>query len=205
MKILNLDETTKGILEKIEEVDALVKDGHFVLSTGRHSTAFLKINMLIQNVGLIEKICEVISNNFKEDGVNVVLSSPYMPGPIFAYGVARAPSYKERNPRIVIPIVERQTLKVSPRNIIRPNEKVLIVHDIVVRGHLLNQLEDLVTQSKADIAGIGLVFDVSLSTDFMLPESVKSFVLFKADFGNQDAISCSICKENKIELQNLYT
>jgi orotate phosphoribosyltransferase len=190
------------ILRDINELQALKGDGHYQLSTGRHSRRFLRSWVLVQKVTLIERISNLLAQSFWHDEINAVLSSSVMPCPIIAYGVARAFCTSGKSVRLVLPINEHNRLKIGSSDEILPGERVMIIHDIAVRGGVINQLEDLITGSRAHIAGVGMVFDVS-GGEVQFPKDVKTVAIIKEGFGKEDSVNCTMCREG-IPLENPY-
>ncbi len=75
------------ILKLFEDSGALLQ-GHFKLTSGRHSDVYYEKFKLLKNPQICTVICQKIADNFKGKGVQTVVG-PTLGGVIIAYEVAR--------------------------------------------------------------------------------------------------------------------
>ena len=76
-------------LDLLKKSDALL-EGHFLLSSGKHSDRYIQCAKLIENPAYCEEVAEIIAENLKEAGIEVDLCvGPAMGGVIISYEVAR--------------------------------------------------------------------------------------------------------------------
>src|SRR3990170_700498 len=71
----------------LREVGALM-DGHFRLSSGRHSPAYVEKFRLLQHPEQTERLCRLIADRFRDDRPELV-AGPTTGGIILSYEVAR--------------------------------------------------------------------------------------------------------------------
>src|SRR3990167_7832627 len=71
----------------LREVGALM-DGHFLLSSGRHSPAYVEKFRLLQHPEQTERLCHLIAERFRDDGPQLV-AGPARGGVILSYEVGR--------------------------------------------------------------------------------------------------------------------
>ena len=77
----------KEILEIFKKSNALL-EGHFLLTSGRHSDRYMQCAQVLRFPEYTEKLCSVIANEYKDAGVELVIG-PAMGGILVAYEVAR--------------------------------------------------------------------------------------------------------------------
>lgn len=77
-------------VELLRKSNALL-EGHFLLSSGKHSNKYVQCAKLIQNPVFCQEVAEIIAENLKEKNIKVDLCvGPAMGGIIIAYELARA-------------------------------------------------------------------------------------------------------------------
>ena len=76
------------VLEVLKEAGVL-QEGHFLLTSGRHSNKYLQCAKIFCNTKYSEELCADLANKFKNDDVEVVIG-PAMGAVQMAYEVSRA-------------------------------------------------------------------------------------------------------------------
>ena len=77
-------------LELLKKSNALL-EGHFLLSSGKHSDRYIQCAKLIAHPNYCEEVAKIIAEKIKENSIKVDLCvGPAMGGIIIAYEVARA-------------------------------------------------------------------------------------------------------------------
>ncbi|MBM3324206.1 MAG: orotate phosphoribosyltransferase, partial [Calditrichaeota bacterium] len=64
-------------------------EGHFLLSSGRHSNAYIEKFRILEQPKLTEQLASEIAQNFREDKVDIV-AGPLTGGVLVAHEVAKA-------------------------------------------------------------------------------------------------------------------
>lgn len=115
------------ILDHFRATDALL-DGHFVLSSGRHSPSYLQCALALQFPRDAAKFGRAIAESFVGSGIDTV-ASPAIGGLVIGYAVAEA-----LNVRFLW--TERQEGAMTLRRgfSIRPGERILVVEDVITTG-----------------------------------------------------------------------
>ncbi|WP_394271190.1 orotate phosphoribosyltransferase [Anaerococcus nagyae] len=116
-------------LDLLKKSDALL-EGHFLLSSGKHSDRYIQCAKLIENPAYCEEVAEIIAENLKEAGIEVDLCvGPAMGGVIISYEVARVLGvhaiFTER-------VDNQMTLRRGFE--IKEGSKVIIVEDVITTG-----------------------------------------------------------------------
>lgn len=130
-------------------------EGHFRLTSGLHSGLYVEKFRVLEHPQHTETLCKEIARRYAQDGVTLVVG-PAIGGVIIAYEVARALGVRSF-------FCEREEGKLTLRRgfQISPEDRVLVVEDIVTTGGSVKEVLDVVAQSGATIVGVGLLVDRS--------------------------------------------
>ena len=150
--MLSLEES----LKILKETNALI-EGHFILSSGLHSSKYVQCAQLMSKPNEAIKICESLAKKINKEfnDFNLILS-PAMGGIIVGYEVGR--------------ILNKQTIfservggefKLRRDFKIKKGDKVLIVEDVITTGKSSIECSKLVTLNNAYIAGYACIIDRS--------------------------------------------
>jgi len=151
--------------EKIFEKSGAILKGHFLLTSGRHSPIYWEKFRVLQFPELTQKLCQMISNHFKDQGVEVV-AGPTTGGVILAFEVAR---------QLGVRSIFAERVNEKERDFLRgfslkAGERVLIVDDVLTTGKSINEVMAAVKKKNANIIGIGVLVDRSEEEiDFGVP------------------------------------
>jgi orotate phosphoribosyltransferase len=152
---------------KPEDIEAALRDsgalldGHFLLASGRHSARYIEKFRLLEQPRLTSQLCGELARRFSEklgvEGIDCVVG-PVTGGIILAFETARhlgcRAVYAERGPSGQ-GFVFRRGFK------LKPNERVLVVEDIVTTGGSVLQVVETVREAGGEVVGIGLLVDRS--------------------------------------------
>jgi len=150
--MLSLEES----LKILRETNALI-EGHFILSSGLHSSKYVQCAQLMSKPDQAVKICDSLANKIKNEfnDFNLILS-PAMGGIIVGYELGK--------------ILKKQTIfservngefKLRRDFKIKKGDKVLIVEDVITTGKSSIECSKLVLSNKADIVGYACIIDRS--------------------------------------------
>jgi orotate phosphoribosyltransferase len=146
----------KNILEIFKETDALL-EGHFKLTSGKHSDIYYEKFMILKRPRICEKVCIELAKMFEKDEVELVVG-PTTGGVIIAYEVAKYLGVDS----IYAEPGEGITGRVLKRGFdIKPGTNVLIVDDVLTTGTSIVELLEMVEAYGAHIVGIGEFLDRS--------------------------------------------
>lgn len=161
-------------------------DGHFLLTSGLHSSRFMQCSQLLQYPGQTETICRRLSEPYLDQDINVIIG-PAMGGVILAYETARA-----LNARAIYaePVEGKMALRRGFK--INPGEKVLVVEDAVTTGGSVRKVLDLLASIGVTASGVAVMVDRSAGrVDFGLPIHTLLQVEIKSFSPDQ----CPLCLE----------
>ena len=118
---------SEQILEHFTETNALL-DGHFLLSSGRHSPKYLQCALALQYPADAARFGKAIAANYLGAGIETV-ASPAIGGLVIGYAVAAALNVR-------FSWTERQNGEMVLRRgfTLKPGERILVVEDVITTG-----------------------------------------------------------------------
>ena len=177
----------KEVMEKFEEAGAILK-GHFKLTSGVHSNAYIQCAQVMQYPGFIQNLCNELGKRFKDDRIEVIVG-PAIGGIIMAHVMALALGSWVR-----AIFTERENGKMTLRRSfqIKKGEKVLVVEDVTTTGSSVREVVDIVKERQGKVVGIGALIDRSGGTiDFGF--KYEKLLTIKMDV--YDPEDCPLCKK----------
>lgn len=177
--------TREELLKLFKDSGALL-NGHFKLTSGRHSDVYYEKFTLLKNPKVCTNICKQMADDFADSGAETVVG-PTTGGIIIAYDVARYMGLES------LYAEAGEDGRVFKRGFsLEPGRKVLIVDDVLTTGRSIFEVIDLVKSYKAEIVGIGLMLDRSNGkVTFDYP--FKALTTVTADSWNPE--DCPLCSE----------
>ncbi len=142
-------------VERIFRDAGVLKEGHFVLTSGLHSGLYWEKFRILQYPEYTGQLCALFADHFADRGPTVVVG-PTTGGIILSYETARLL-------RIRGVFAEKDGDRRMLRRdfIISPGERVLIVDDILTTGKSVFETIDAVRALDGNIIGIGVLVDRS--------------------------------------------
>jgi orotate phosphoribosyltransferase len=185
MEELTMSLTETEVLEIFKKTGALL-EGHFLLTSGRHSNVYFQCAKVLQYPAYMEKICSNIAEYFRNYEIDTVIS-PAIGGIIVGQEVAR-----QLGKRSIFAEREDKALTLRRGFSLEPGEKVLVCEDVVTTGGSVFEVIDIVKNSGAVVVGVGVIVDRSKGkVDFGYPQ--KSAVMM--DAVSFPADDCELCKK----------
>jgi orotate phosphoribosyltransferase len=177
---------TREEIIKIFTETGVLKTGHFLLTSGRHSDKYLQCAQLLQFPEIAEKVCRELAQNFKKMNINTVIG-PAIGGILVSYEVARA-----LNVRSIFAEREEGDMTLRRGFSIEPGEKVIVVEDVVTTGGSVKEVIAMATDLGADVVGVGALVDRSGGkVDFGVP----AYYLLNLDVNSYLSNDCPICRK----------
>lgn len=173
------------IISILKECDALL-EGHFLLSSGRHSDKYCQCAKLLQYPDKAEKVLTAVSEQLKNVEFDLVVG-PAMGGIVVAYELAR----QLNKPGI---FSERQDGVMALRRgfEIKKGQKVIISEDVITTGKSSLEVVKLIEELGGEVIGLSCIVD-RRDEGVTLPYPIYSAV--KIDVKSYDKESCPLCKE----------
>ena len=146
----------KKSLNILRKTSALL-EGHFVLSSGLHSTKYIQCAKLLSHPHLADKICKSLANKIKKNYRNIdIILAPAMGGVIIGYEIGK--------------ILKKETIfceRVNGKFVLRrgfkikKNARVLIIEDVITTGKSSMECVKLIKKYKARLVGFASIIDRS--------------------------------------------
>ncbi len=146
----------KDSLAVLKRTKALL-EGHFILSSGLHSSKYVQCAKLLSFPHLSKKLCLSLSKKIKKKFKKIdLILAPAMGGVIIGYEIGRLLK-KETI------FCERVKGKFQLRRgfSIKKNSKVLIIEDVITTGKSSLECVKLIKKSKAKLLGFACLIDRS--------------------------------------------
>ena len=146
----------KKSLDILKKTDALL-EGHFVLSSGLHSSKYIQCAKLLSYPTLAQKICKSLANKIKRKYRKIdLILAPAMGGMIIGYEIGK--------------LLNKETIfceRVKGKFIlrrgfnIRKGSRVLIIEDVITTGKSSLECVKLIKKANAKLLGFASIIDRS--------------------------------------------
>jgi orotate phosphoribosyltransferase len=146
----------KKSLNILKRTNALL-EGHFILSSGLHSSKYIQCAKLLSYPHLADKICRSLANKIKNNFTNIdMILAPAMGGIIIGYEIGK--------------LLKKETIfceRVNGKFMLRRGFKiqkgfnVLIIEDVITTGKSSMECAKLIKKSKAKLVGFASIIDRS--------------------------------------------
>ena len=159
----------KKSLSILKRTNALL-EGHFVLSSGLHSSKYIQCAKLLSFPHIANKICQSLSKKIKKNFKNIdVILAPAMGGIIIGYEIGKLLK-KETI------FCERVKGKFTLRRgfSIKKKSKVLIIEDVITTGKSSLECVKLINKFKAKLLGFACIIDRSTKNNLKIKKKIVS-------------------------------
>ena len=159
----------KKSLDILKKTNALL-EGHFVLSSGLHSSKYIQCAKLLSYPVLAEKICKSLANKIKKKFKKIdLILAPAMGGIIIGYEIGKLLK-KETI------FCERVNGKFTLRRgfNIKKRSKVLIIEDVITTGKSSMECVKLVKKANATLLGFASIIDRSTKKTLKIKTGITS-------------------------------
>ena len=159
----------KKSLNILKKTDALL-EGHFVLSSGLHSSKYIQCAKLLSFPSKAEKICKSLSNKIKKNFRKIdLILAPAMGGVIIGYEIGKLLK-KETI------FCERVNGKFTLRRgfNIKKKSKVLIIEDVITTGKSSIECVKLINKANATLLGFATIIDRSTKKSLKIKTGITS-------------------------------
>ena len=172
------------VLDRFRASGALL-EGHFRLSSGLHSGAYLQCALVLQHPAQAEALGQALAEQLKPLEPTVVLS-PALGGLIIGHEVGRALGvraiFAERQDKV---LTLRRGFSLSK------DDRVVVIEDVVTTGGSTKETMVVADAAGATVVGAGAVIDRSGGTS-NLGVPFRSLVTLSVP--TYDADTCPMCK-----------
>lgn len=155
--------TEQQVLDLFRQTGVLL-EGHFKLTSGRHSPLFLQCSQIMQYPDKAGPLADQLAAKLKAYNPDGVIG-PAMGGIVLAYEVGRA-----LGKRAIFAERQDGTMTLRRGFHIKPGEKFIVVEDAVSTGGSVREVMDVVRERGAEVVAVGMLVDRSGGkVDFGVP------------------------------------
>lgn len=177
------------ILKVLEQVGA-IRQGHFELSSGRHSGTYLQCALVLAHPQHAAKLGSALAELFKDHSVSCVIS-PALGGIIIGHEVARALGV-----RALFVERDRSGQMALRRGFeLKPGERVLVIEDVWTTGGSTREAIGVVEQEGGLVVAAGALIDRSGGR---LELNVPARALLEMDVPSYEPDDCPLCRAGGI-------
>ncbi len=159
----------KKSLDILKKTNALL-EGHFVLSSGLHSSKYVQCAKLLSKPHLADSICKSLAKKIKKNYKNIdLILAPAMGGIIIGYEIGK--------------ILKKETIfceRIKGKFILRrgfnikKNSRVLIIEDVITTGKSSLECVKLIKKAKAKLIGFASIIDRSTKKSLKIKKKIIS-------------------------------
>ncbi|MCF6459881.1 orotate phosphoribosyltransferase [Clostridium sp. Cult3] len=172
------------LLKLLKDTEALM-EGHFLLSSGKHSDGYVQCAKLMMYPDQAEKAVGLIVNKLEDIDFDIVVG-PAMGGIIVSYELAR----QTGRPSIFVEREEGQ-MKLRRGFTIEKGQRVLISEDVVTTGKSSYEAIKVVEEQGGEVVGIACIVDRS-SGNIKYPLYSGA----RLNINTYDEEDCPLCKKS---------
>ena len=179
------------LLTLLKETGAIL-EGHFLLTSGRHSDVYIEKFRILENPRALDEVCREMAEIVKDQNIALVLGAA-IGGILISGGVGRHLGVKHI-------FCERVNGRMKLRRgfYIAKGQRIVIVEDIITTGGSVAELIELVKEQGAKIIHVvNLVDRSSVDVDFGVP----STTLLTIPSESWEHENCPLCKQGMVITQ----
>ncbi len=175
------------IFEIFRETEVL-KEGHFLLSSGRHSSQYLQCAQVFKYPDILARLCRDLADKLDNKKPDLCIA-PAVGGILLSYEMARF---------LKVPAIfaEREAGKMVMRRGFNINlgERVLVVEDVITTGGSAKEVVEMVREWGGIVTEVAVIVDRSKGkASFDVP--LKSLIAI--DVASYTPEECPLCLKSK--------
>lgn len=170
-------------IEILKETGALL-EGHFLLSSGKHSDRYAQNAKLLQYPDKAEQVLKIVAKKLENTPIDVVCG-PAMGGIIVAYELGR-----QLGKRAIFTERENGEMTLRRGFEIQKGEKVLITEDVVTTGKSSLETIRIIEALGGEVVGIACIVDRKVNEI-----SYPLFSAIQLEITAYDPDDCPLCKK----------
>lgn len=176
--------TNEKALELLKDAGVLL-EGHFLLTSGRHSAKYLQCAKIFKDAKLSELLCKELADRLGDNKPDQVCG-PAIGAILMSYEVSR----QLGTPNI---FAERENgAMVFRRGFeVVKGQKILVVEDVVTTGGSVKEVIKLIQDAGGIVSGVGAIVD---RTGGKIDFGVPFYSVLSVEVESFDPDNCPICK-----------
>ncbi len=181
MKIKGRMLSHKKSLNILRKTNALL-EGHFVLSSGLHSSKYIQCAKLLSQPLIAKSICLSLRNKIKKNYKKIdLILSPAIGGIIIGYEIGRL-----LNKETIFCERVKGNFKLRRGFYIKKKSRVLIVEDVITTGKSSLECAKLIKKAKASLLGYACIIDRSNQKNLKIKKKIISHMKIEASTFNKN-------------------
>ena len=175
--------SSKDSLKILKKTEALL-DGHFVLSSGLHSSKYIQCAKLLSYPHLAKNICLSLSKKIKKNYKNIdLILSPAIGGIIIGYEIGKLLKKETIFCERVKGIFQlRRCFNIKKKN------KVLIIEDVITTGKSSLECLKLIKKAGAKVIGFACIIDRSNKKTLKIKQKIVSHMKIEVPTFNKNKL-----------------
>ena len=175
--------SSKDSLKILKKTNALL-DGHFVLSSGLHSSKYIQCAKLLSYPHLAKNICLSLSKKIKKNYKNIdLILSPAIGGIIIGYEIGKLLKKETIFCERVKGIFQlRRGFNIKKKN------KVLIIEDVITTGKSSLECLKLIKKAGAKVIGFACIIDRSNKKTLKIKQKIVSHMKIEVPTFNKNKL-----------------
>jgi orotate phosphoribosyltransferase len=146
--------TSEETLQIFRQTGALL-EGHFILRSGLHSRQYFQCALALQQMPIVERLGAALAAKMRELGAVTVIA-PALGGLVIGQEIAR-----QLGLRFIFAEKEEGKLVLRRGFKIDPDEKILVVEDVVTKGGRVQETIDIVRAHHGRVLAVAMIVDRS--------------------------------------------
>jgi len=189
-----------AVMQIFSDTGAIVRDSHFVYTSGRHSSVYINKDAVYLHTGSISKLCQEMARPYDEQAIDVVVG-PAMGGIILAQWVAHHLNARRTSGEVLAVYAEKGSDGVNKQFFFGrgydkyvPGKNVLVVEDVLTTGGSVRQVVDLVRSHGGNVVGLAAL----CNRGNVQPEAIGGVpvhALISIDLATYAPEGCPFCKQ----------
>ena len=181
-------------MSKIDVVDILKKsdallEGHFLLSSGKHSNRYIQCAKVLRFPQYAEAVLSTVVEQIKDLNIDLVVG-PAMGGVIVSYELGR-----QLNKETVFTERKDGVMELRRGFEVKPGARIIIAEDVVTTGKSTIETKKALEALGGEVIGVACIANRT-NDDIGMP----IYSAIKLDIQVHDANECPLCKEGKLKL-----
>jgi orotate phosphoribosyltransferase len=172
--------------EEMFRKSGAILDGHFLLTSGRHSPVYWEKFRVMQYPEYVQQLCGMIADHFRKQSIQLV-AGPTTAGIILAFEVARQIGTRS----IYAEKAENKTFAFRRGAAISPGDRVLVVDDVLTTGGSIKEVISAIKERKGTVVGVGVLVD---RTEQKIDFGAPLFGCHRAEAASYLPEECPLCK-----------
>jgi orotate phosphoribosyltransferase len=145
---------TDEVIQKFRDLGALL-EGHFLLSSGLHSSAYLQCAIALQSTADAVEFGAALAEHFKNQSIETV-ASPAIGGLVIGYEVAR-----QLGVRFIWTERDQGQMALRRGFSVADGERILVVEDVITTGGSTRDTIAALREAGAKVVGAASIIDRS--------------------------------------------